>query len=618
MFDFDAMLQNLLDRSPVLAGVVACLILIWRLCHRTFDHMEKVAARQDEAELRCLEQMAKVAEPATAAIARNSEVLELFLDRAGLPPSRGNRWRIQADEGSGSMNDMNDDPELIELDNPNNEPVYGIPPGERIPEVTYRDADKLAESRDWGHKPLGIAELHDRGIDGAGVIVAVLDTGLDQTHPGLSGQIVAARDYTGSPSGSSDRQGHGTHCGGVIAEKADGLGLRGVAPGAKLWIGKVLSDRGSGLSSWIARGIREATAAGVDVISMSLGGPQPDGETKAAIQDAYVKGVWVACAAGNDGPGQSSSYPGNYPEVACVAAVGQEITPASFSSRNAQVDIAAPGVSVLSTYPGGRYASLSGTSMATPYAAGVLALARSELKKRGLTIPKMDVVLRLLKSTARDISPAGVDIATGGGLIQPAAFIDAMLKFAAPTPAPTPTPAPIPTPNPTPTPAPVRGRIVLTSPELTAAGFASLTLEPVVTRDPSPAIGEDLIPPPIRAILRVLLPIIRRIAGRTDTPVDDLIVKIVELLLANVQSGNLACVTDGESIWGIIAKVLRVLMPILKEIAAKTETTIDDLILKILESLIMANDKMRRLSTFDVRANAVKIARDGCLLGTQD
>ncbi len=311
------------------------------------------------------------------------------------------------------------------------EPIYHIPPEERQPEITVRSdllGEFLAESRDWGHEPLKLQALHDRGITGKGVVVAICDTGIDYNHPDLVPNMhpTGHRDFTGSSSGYMDRQGHGTHCAGITAAASNGSGIIGAAPGAKLMAVKVLSDQGSGASSWIAAGIRHAADSGADIISLSLGGPSPDTQTRTAIQYATGKGCWVVVAAGNDGR-ETSSYPGHYPESIAVAALDKNISRASFSTVNQQNDIAAPGVSIWSTLPGARYGSMIGTSMATPYVAGCLALLRGAFVAAGVKPPTQAAILQAFASNSQDVAPPGRDAGTGAGLVDVTALIKALV-----------------------------------------------------------------------------------------------------------------------------------------------------------------------------------------------
>ncbi|MEM3120688.1 MAG: S8 family peptidase [Nitrososphaerota archaeon] len=329
------------------------------------------------------------------------------------------------------------------------EPIYTLPEDERQPEMSLRADEfyKLAEDRDWGHSNLGIKDLYDKGYRGKGVVIAICDTGVSVNHPDLKSRIVEVgnKDFTGSNSGFLDRQGHGTHCAGIAAASANNQGIIGVAPEARIMAVKVLNDQGSGASSWIAAGIRWAADNGADIISLSLGGPSPDAATRVAVQYAASKGCWVVCAAGNDGR-EANSYPGHYPDSIAVVATDRENRRASFSTINSQNDVAAPGVSILSTLPDGRYGTMSGTSMATPYVSGCLALVRGAIKAAGKAIPNQSQMIELLHKESNDIPPEGVDKQTGGGLIHTARLIKLLTKESAP---PGPGPEPEPTPSPT-------------------------------------------------------------------------------------------------------------------------------------------------------------------------
>jgi len=303
---------------------------------------------------------------------------------------------------------------------------HRLPPSELVPETVHAGAEIplpwKSDAKDWGHAHIGVADAW-KHTKGKGVVVAVLDTGVDQDHRDLKGQVLKVKDFTGSRSGPSDVSGHGSHCAGVVAAAENGVGMVGVAPEAKLLVGKVLNDRGSGLSSWIAAGIDWAVDEGADVISMSLGSGASDPRIKAAVERAASKGVIVVAAAGNEGPGDGTvGFPGRYPECVCVAAVDSKGKVAEFSSRGERVDIAAPGVSVRSCYPGDRFATMSGTSMATPYVAGVAALYVADRRNHFAT-PSPAEFRKLLTQHAKDIPPPGRDNASGFGLAQPARLV---------------------------------------------------------------------------------------------------------------------------------------------------------------------------------------------------
>lgn len=312
-------------------------------------------------------------------------------------------------------------PPVLVADDGMPNPEYKLPPRELAPDevVILLDAGDVP---DWGHAAIDVPAAW-KFTKGKGAVVAVLDTGIDDGHRDFAGQIKASKDFTGSRSGSADVQGHGSHCAGVVAAAENGVGMVGVAPEAQILAGKVLGDSGSGLSTWIAAGIDWAVEQGADVISMSLGSPAADARIRDAIKRAVDKGVIVVAAAGNDGPREGTvGYPGGFPECICVAAVNDKGAVANFSSRGPRVDVAAPGVNVRSCYPGDRFATMSGTSMATPYVAGVAALYVADCKLRNEK-PSPAAFRKLLTESAKDIAPAGKDTASGYGLVQPSKFL---------------------------------------------------------------------------------------------------------------------------------------------------------------------------------------------------
>jgi subtilisin family serine protease len=275
---------------------------------------------------------------------------------------------------------------------------------------------------------------------GYGVTVAVLDTGIDYKHPELSGTVVyciytvGTRLYKGTDLAKcADRNGHGTHVAGIIAASLDNVGVAGVAPKVRLVAVKVLSDSGSGYYSDIAEGIVEAVKAGVKILSMSLGGPSDSSVLRDASYWAYQQGAIQVVAAGNSGDGDSTTdnvaYPARYSWVIAVAAVDQNYNVPTWSSDGPEVDVAAPGVNILSTYPGGRYAYMSGTSMATPHVTGVVALIQAVRSALGLRPLTPDEMYQVLTSTARDIGPAGFDVFSGYGLVDAYAAVNAALRI---------------------------------------------------------------------------------------------------------------------------------------------------------------------------------------------
>ncbi len=234
---------------------------------------------------------------------------------------------------------------------------------------------------------LGVTQIQashfwDQGFLGQDVVIAILDTGCDCTHPSLKDHIIGVRNFTPDDKSDvnnvTDYNGHGTHVAGTIAATMSEKGVIGVAPEAKLLILKVLNAKGSGSYEGLIEAIHYATEQEVDIISLSLGGPMDYRPLHEAIQAAVADNISVVCAAANSGDGNASTnelaYPGYYAEVISVGAATEAHTTARFSNSHDQIDLMAPGTNILSTYPENSYASLSGTSMATPHVSGALAL----------------------------------------------------------------------------------------------------------------------------------------------------------------------------------------------------------------------------------------------------
>ena len=312
-----------------------------------------------------------------------------------------------------------------------------------------------AANNAWG---IAAVKADASGCTGDGVVVAVLDTGIDKTHPAFNGVDITERDFSGSDNG--DHQGHGSHCAGTIFGRDVGGTRIGIARGVKrALIGKVLADNGSGDSDMIFRGIQWAVEQGANVVSMSLGFDFPgmvkqatdsgwpaDLATSNALEAyranlrmfnslmqmtramaAFKPGTVIVAAAGNESKTNvnpdykiSASLPAAAEGVISVGALQQangKFNIAFFSNTFPQV--AAPGVDILSVKVGVGLRTLSGTSMACPHVGGVAALWWESLRKSGFVSPTAQLVVSKLLATARtDPLASGVAIADrGAGLV---------------------------------------------------------------------------------------------------------------------------------------------------------------------------------------------------------
>lgn len=227
----------------------------------------------------------------------------------------------------------------------------------------------------WGVRRVGAPDVWPE-TRGAGVRVAVVDTGIDATHPDLEGRVTGGYGATGE--GWHDANGHGTHVAGTVAAAGRPGGVAGVAPEAELLAVRVLGPFGEGSLSDLLDGLGWCLGCGVHVVNLSLGAKEGHPLMEKAVARLIEAGIVVVAAAGNSGPGPDTlEYPGACPGVISVGAIspGGEVAP--FSSRGRRLSVSAPGVGILSTWPGGEYRRLSGTSMAAPHVAGVAALLLS-------------------------------------------------------------------------------------------------------------------------------------------------------------------------------------------------------------------------------------------------
>jgi subtilisin family serine protease len=283
----------------------------------------------------------------------------------------------------------------------------------------------IEDQTTWG---LQATKVLDSPFTGKGIKVAVLDTGLDLTHPDLVGRKIVSRSFVDDEE-VQDGNGHGTHCIGTAcgALNPGKLPRYGVAYDAEIYAGKVLSNKGRGGDRGILAGITWAIVNGCEIISMSLGSPTFPGQPYSRIFDfvgrrALKRGTLIIAAAGNESDRRNGSFnpvghPANCPSIMAVAALDSQLQIGNFSNRGinpsgGQIDIAAPGVNVYSTWPlPTTYKSISGTSMATPHVAGIAALyAEANPEARG------EILWNLLIQNAQRLILPSVDI--GVGLVQ--------------------------------------------------------------------------------------------------------------------------------------------------------------------------------------------------------
>lgn len=280
-----------------------------------------------------------------------------------------------------------------------------------------------------------------------GVVIAVVDTGVDLGHEDLAANLwsnpfeipgngidddgnglvddVWGWDFVNSDTVPADDNGHGSHCAGIAAAVTDNrTGIAGMAPEARIMAVKVLDSRGSGSSSVLAEGIDYAVDSGADVVSLSVGGPVASFALEAALQRATAAGVLVVAAAGNEG--EAVLYPAAYADAMCVGATDPSDARATYSNFGPAMDVVAPGgtsaAPVYSTIRSNSYGTKYGTSMATPHVAGVVALLLGE--RPHLSPAALGLIIG---STAVDLGTIGWDEYYGHGLVQARSALDLML-----------------------------------------------------------------------------------------------------------------------------------------------------------------------------------------------
>jgi len=269
----------------------------------------------------------------------------------------------------------------------------------------------LAEQ--WGWYRIEADHAYESGVSGSGVIVAVLDSGVNSSHPDLSGKIIEGWNYVDNNDDVTDEDGHGTMVAGIIAAMTNNsIGIAGVTSNVSIMPLKVLSSSGG---SWtdLDKAILRAAHSGARIITMSLGGEysRPSLALEAAINHAYEDGCLLVAAAGNDNNSEPF-YPAACENVIAVAAIDQASIKTVFSNYGEYIDFCAPGVSILTTSKEGNYVYGSGTSFAAPFVTGVICLMVSKYPQ--LT---NEQVISTLRAEAEDLGEMGWGQYYGWGLV---------------------------------------------------------------------------------------------------------------------------------------------------------------------------------------------------------
>jgi thermitase len=291
--------------------------------------------------------------------------------------------------------------------------------------VAYAEPDFVVQALDapndpgfvnqWGMVRVQAPQAWDVTTGSSQVIIAILDTGVDLDHPDLAAKIVSNRNFSTSPT-ADDVYGHGTHVAGIAAACTNnGIGVAGLGYTSTIMNVKVLGDNGQGYWSWVAQGIIWAADHGAKVINLSLGGSSGSSTVESAINYAWNKGVVIVTAAGNYG-NPAPCYPAYYTNCIAVAATNSLDKLAGWSDYGDWVDVAAPGVNILSTYLSsinGGYNFMSGTSMASPHVAGLAALVFTVVTDSNGNGRLNDEVRAQIQANCDNIGVSGI----GSGLI---------------------------------------------------------------------------------------------------------------------------------------------------------------------------------------------------------
>lgn len=257
---------------------------------------------------------------------------------------------------------------------------------------------------------------------GQGVVVGVVDSGVDPTSPQLAGSVLVGKAVSGTA--DSDCSGQGTFVAGIIAAKQEhGIGFAGIAPEARILPVRVLDGQGNGDPAALAKGIRIAADSGARVINVSTTTSQPSADLESAVAYARSRDALIVAAAAKGGEGGSVTYPAAYPGVLAVGAVNETGQPGAYSETGASVDLVAPGEGVVSIGPGGTgHWQGSGTAYATPFVSATAALVRAYRPELNA-----DQVAQRLLATANPSGGTVPDPSTGWGMVNPYAAVTAVI-----------------------------------------------------------------------------------------------------------------------------------------------------------------------------------------------
>lgn len=300
--------------------------------------------------------------------------------------------------------------------------VYRNPPYVLGPEILM--ANDIEDIVDWGLAANNIPDHWDN--KGEGILVGIADTGRPD-HSDVAEAVVYSENFSSSHT-DIDHAGHGTHVAGTIGARLNGRGVVGVAPKCQLAVAKVLGDDGSGSNLGVARGVDYLAEKGCRIINMSLGGGF-DRELARVVNEAVREGILVICAAGNEGSGggrNTVGYPAKLDGTLAIASYNRAGQLSRFSSRGKEVHAAFPGEDILSTWPGQAYRRISGTSMATPFCAGLAALLLGAQQQHPEQYDKpvrtnRDLIEHL-RLCAVDKGPTGHDRGWGWGVVDTERF----------------------------------------------------------------------------------------------------------------------------------------------------------------------------------------------------